>query len=108
MWFEPDNWKLIAVIVITAVGFVAAIVFNVAYFAYVLPYMKRRKGGTQVIQAVFGVIYGQVFEYCRLARHDESNKHRKIAFAIKASLVVFMLAFLVLGILVLVDLHNRP
>ena len=108
MWFEPDNWKLIAAIILTAIGLAAALVFNVAYFVYVLPHMKRRKGGTQVIQAVFGLIYGQVFEYSRLARQDGSGRHRRIAYAIKASLVVVLLAFLGLGILVLVDLHNRP
>lgn len=108
MWFESDNWRLIAAIVLTAIGFVAALVFNVAYFAYVLPCMKRRKGKTQVIQAVSGVIYGQLFEYCRLARQDESNKHRRVALAIKTSLAVFLLAFLFLGIFVLFDLHNRP
>lgn len=108
MWFESNDWRLIAAIVLTAIGFVAALVFNVSYFAYVLPYMKRRKGRTQVIQAAFGVIYGQVFEYCRLARQDESDKHRRVAFAIKTSLAVFLLTFLVLGIFVLLDLHNRP
>lgn len=108
MWFEFDDWKVISGIFLVATGFAALGVFNLTYFLYVLPYMKRHRGGKASFQAALGLIHGQVFEYCRLARENPSKQHRRAAFAIKMSLGMFMAAFLVLAILVLIDIRNRP
>ena len=104
VWFDTDNWKLIAAMVLTGIGFVAVIVFNVAYFACVLPYMRRRRGAAATAQAFFGLIHGQVFEYCRLVRKDASDNHRRAALAIKVSLAVFAACFISLGIIALIQL----
>jgi len=104
MWLESNDLLLITAIIATAIGFVAVIVFNVAYFAYVLPYMRRRRGITATTEAVFGVAHWQVFEYCRLARDGISEKHRKVALTIKLSLTVCLVAFVTLGILFLIRL----
>ena len=103
---ETHNWKLILAIVLTSVGFVAVVIFNIAYFTYVLPAMKRRNGIRPVIQSAFGLVHSQVFEYCRLAQQDGSEKHRKVALVVKVSLAVFGVAFLLIGILVLMDIQK--
>jgi hypothetical protein len=68
--------------------------------------MRRRRGSSATIQAAFGVIHGQVFEYCRLAREAACERHRKAALAIKVSLAVFAIAFVLLGVLFLMQVYK--
>ncbi|MCX6917482.1 MAG: hypothetical protein NT167_31355 [Verrucomicrobia bacterium] len=103
-WLDPKDLKLIIAIALTALGLMAAVVFNIAYFGYVLPFMRRQRGARAVVQAVFGVVHGQVFEYCRLAREGGSQRERKAATALRVSLAIFIVAFLALGALFLADL----
>src|SRR5689334_15388947 len=104
MWFDTQDWKLLAAMVLTGIGFVAVLVFNITYFACVLPYMRRRRGAKATTQAFLGLIHGQVVEYCRLVPESASDHHRRAALAIKVSLVVFMVCFVSLGIIVLIQL----
>lgn len=104
MWIDTDNWTLIIAVILTGIGLGAVIVFNIVYFACVLPYMRRRHGTPAIAQALFGLIHGQVFEYCRLARQDAADKHRRAALAIKVSLAVFVVCFVSLAIIVLMQL----
>jgi hypothetical protein len=100
---QSDDWRFILATILTSTGIAAAIVFNFVYFIFVLPAMKRRNGLRVPIQAVFGLIHGQVFEYCRVAKRVGTGKDRKIALMIKVSLAMFALAFLGLGVLLLTD-----
>jgi hypothetical protein len=104
MWLDTENWVQITAIILTGIGFVAVMVFNVAYFVCVLPYMRRRSRAKATALAAFGLIHGQVLEYCRSARRDASDNHRRAALAIKASLCVFAVCFVFLGIIVLMQL----
>jgi len=69
VWMESDSIMLVVAIILTCTALAAALVFNVAYFVYVLPYMRRRRDSAATIQAFFGLVHGKVMEYCRLARH---------------------------------------
>ena len=81
---------------LVAVGLMAAALFNLLYFTYVLPFMWRRKGPAAIRQALLSLILGQIIEYCRFVRDHGSSKQRVVALAITSSLimVVAMMAFL--------------
>jgi hypothetical protein len=101
-WLDPADSKLVVAIGLTGLGLIAAIVFNVAYFGYVLPFMRRRRGGAAIAKALFNLFaLEQIIEYCRLARIEGLDKNRNVALVIKASAFVFVAAFVSLGVLCL-------